>query len=65
MRLMYAWIITKCAHYPGFSQSPRGGCSVYEFRYVRGHVEVFLDNVFQFSADTITEAQAELRGEGK
>lgn len=38
---------------------------MYEFRYVRGHVEVFLDNVFQFSADTITEAQAELRGEGK
>lgn len=24
----------------------------YEFRYVRGHIEVFLYGVFQFSADT-------------
>lgn len=30
----------------------------YEFRYVRGHIEVFLYGVFQFSADTISEAQA-------
>lgn len=32
----------------------------YEFRFVRGHIEVFLDGVFQFSADTIREAQEEL-----
>lgn len=31
----------------------------YEFRYVRGHIEVFLYGVFQFSADTISEAQNE------
>ena len=31
----------------------------YEFRY--GHIEVFLYGVFQFSADTISEAQEELQ----
>lgn len=31
----------------------------YEFRYVRGHIEVFLYGVFQFSADTVSEAQAD------
>ena len=35
---------------------------MYEFRYVKGHVEVFLDGVFQFSADTMKEAEDELRG---
>ena len=33
----------------------------YEFRYVRGHIEVFIYGVFQFSADTISEAQEELQ----
>lgn len=33
----------------------------YEFRYVRGHIEVFLYGVFQFSADTISEAQEDYR----
>lgn len=33
----------------------------YEFRYVRGHIEVFLYGVFQFSADTISEAQENRR----
>lgn len=33
---------------------------MYEFRYVRGHIEVFLHGVFQFSADTKREAQKEL-----
>ena len=28
----------------------------YEIRHVGGHVEVFLDGVFQFSADTMAEA---------
>lgn len=36
---------------------------MYEFRYVNGHVEVFLDGKFQFSADNITEARRELGGE--
>lgn len=33
---------------------------MYEFRYVRGHIEVFLNGEFQFSADTIMEAEAEV-----
>lgn len=32
----------------------------YEFRFVRGHVEVFLHGLFILSADTIYEAQADL-----
>lgn len=37
--------------------------SVYEFEWVRGHVEVFLNGVFQFSADNMKEAHDELEGE--
>lgn len=33
---------------------------MYEFEWVRGHVEVFLDGEFQFSADTMKEALEEL-----
>ena len=33
----------------------------YEFRLVRGHVEVFLDGEFQFSSDNMQEAHAELK----
>ena len=33
---------------------------MYELEFVRGHVEVFLDGVFCFSADTVREAEAEL-----
>ena len=36
---------------------------MYEFRYVKGHIEVFLDGEFQFSADTISEARKELEQE--
>ena len=33
----------------------------YEFRWIRGeHVEVFLNGKFQFSADSLREAEAEL-----
>ena len=32
----------------------------YEFRYVRGHVEVFLHGSFLFSADTQEEARHEI-----
>lgn len=35
---------------------------MYEFRYVKGHIEVFFNGVFQFSADTRKEAEDELRG---
>lgn len=30
------------------------------FKYVNGHVEVFLDKTFLFSADTVGEARREL-----
>lgn len=33
---------------------------MYEFRRVREHIEVFLDGVFQFSADNMKEVQEEL-----
>lgn len=34
-----------------------------EFRNVRGHIEVYEDGVFKFSADTIDEALDELKEE--
>lgn len=34
---------------------------MYEFRYVKGHIEVFLNGKFQFSADTMKEVREELR----
>lgn len=33
---------------------------MYEFRSVFGHVEVYLNNSFQFSADTMKEAMHEM-----
>lgn len=33
---------------------------MYEFRNVKGHVEVYRDNIFQFSADNDIEAREEL-----
>ena len=32
-----------------------------EFRNVNGHIEVYINNEFQFSADTMSEALRELR----
>ena len=37
-----------------------GNYSQYEFRNVRGHVEVFLHGIFCFSADTMEEARREI-----
>lgn len=34
---------------------------MYEFRRVRGHIEVFLNGKFQFSADNMSEANAEIK----
>lgn len=34
-----------------------------EFRNVRGHIEVYIEGKFQFSADTIVEAMRELEQE--
>lgn len=39
-----------------------GGIPVYVIKWVRGHIEVFLHGVFQFSADTMREAIEELCG---
>ena len=33
---------------------------MYEIEFVRGHVEVYLDGEFCFSADTRSEAEAEI-----
>lgn len=35
---------------------------MYTYEYKNGHVEVYLDGVFQFSADTMQEAEEETRG---
>jgi len=37
---------------------------MYEFRYVKGHVEVFFNGVFQFSADSMEEARREIEAYG-
>lgn len=34
---------------------------MYEVQFVHGHVEVYLDGRFCFSADTRSEAEAEIR----
>lgn len=36
---------------------------VYTFKYVDGHIEVYLDGVFQFSADSVEEAKREIEYE--
>lgn len=33
---------------------------MYDFKRVKGHIEVYLDGVFQFSADNMSEARREL-----
>ncbi len=38
----------------------KGVSRMYEMEFVRGHVEVYLDGVFCFSADTRGEAEREL-----
>ena len=46
----------------GRTTAPRGKERpvMYEIESVRGHVEVYLDGVFCFSADTRSEAEAEI-----
>ena len=42
-------------------RSPLKGVSqMYEMEFVRGHVEVYLDGAFCFSADTRGEAEREI-----
>lgn len=36
---------------------------MYDFKSVMGHVEVYLDGEFLFSADNMSEAKNELRGD--
>ena len=38
----------------------KGVPKMYEIEFVRGHVEVYLDGAFCFSADTRGEAEQEL-----
>ena len=38
---------------------------MYEFRYVDGHIEVFLNGQFQVSADTMRAARKELEQYGE
>ena len=33
---------------------------MYEYRFVKGHVEVFFNGEFRFSADTLAEAKMEV-----
>ena len=33
---------------------------MYELKFVRGHVEVYFDGAFCFSADTVSEAEEEI-----
>ena len=35
---------------------------MYKFRWVKGHIEVFLNGEFQFSADNMREVWEELGG---
>lgn len=35
---------------------------MYEIRWIRGHIEVFLNGEFQFSADNMKEVYDELGG---
>ena len=37
----------------------------YEFKYVYGHVEVYLNGKFMFSADTVEEAQDVYKRQGQ
>jgi len=45
----------------GRANPPKKGAShMYEIEFVRGHVEVYLDGAFCFSADTRGEAEQEI-----
>lgn len=37
---------------------------MYELRYMNGHIEVFFNGQFQFSADDIKEAREDLESRG-
>ena len=45
----------------GGSPRLKGESQMYEIEFVRGHVEVYLDGAFCFSADTWGEAEREIR----
>ena len=51
-----------CNHQTGRTTLPHGKERpvMYEIESVRGHVEVYLDGEFCFSADTRSEAEAEI-----
>lgn len=33
---------------------------MYDYKYVKGHIEVYLNGIFQFSADNMSEVRREL-----
>lgn len=43
------------------AEQETAGEPMYEYRHVRGHIEVFLDGEFQFSADNMHEAREEIK----
>jgi len=43
-----------------YSKQQEGKIFMYTFERKNGHIEVYLNGVFQFSADTLAEAKAEL-----
>ena len=50
-----------CPQNTGEDSPPMKGVSqMYEMEFVRGHVEVYLDGAFCFSADTRGEAEKEI-----
>ena len=56
------FLFVSCIHQTGVTNSPKGKERpvMYEIESVRGHVEVYLDGEFCFSADTWSEAEREI-----
>ena len=56
------FLAVHCDHKTGEDNIPQGKERpvMYEIELVRGHVEVYLDGVFCFSADTRGEAEREI-----
>ena len=58
----WTFLSVYCNHQAGADNSPNGKERpvMYEIESVRGHVEVYLNGEFCFSADTWSEAEAEI-----
>ena len=62
MMPVYGTVFVVCCTQNTGADAPQGKehTAMYEIEFVRGHVEVFLDGAFCFSADTRGEAEAEI-----